>query len=299
MKHLRSKIILVLVLAALMIAGCGGKDESTEQPSETENLSLNQTEENQEAETESVTELETEISTEVEETESEIPSETTEDTSSSAETDSTVENNSTAENNSNGGQSTTENNPPATTYEEFPYELYVATFDGQYFTFYHDQTHGGYGEGWDSINAQVQEIANTNPYGYPGGTTYYGDWRNETVEEMGRYKNTGKYVTGETMNVVCIRVPFVVELPSAYALLNIDQIEEGGDDITFYYIEGISDFNSLKAQADAKAEAYCQAGEAESPGVDYITTTSNTYINTYQEGKVYQYRCSMSVNMEQ
>lgn len=99
--------------------------------------------------------------------------------------------------------------------------------------------------------------------------------------------------------VILAELPIKVTLPSAYALLNIDQIEEGGNDICFYYIEGVSDFNSLKAQADAKAEAYCQAREAESPGVDYVTTTSNIYVNTYQEGKVYIYRCSMSVNMEQ
>lgn len=284
MKHLRSKMILVLALVVLMIVGCGGKDESTEQPTEKENVSSSQTVENQEAGTESMTELETE---------SEIASETTENTSGLAG------NGSTAENNSNGGRSTTGNSSSTTTYEVFPYELYVATFDGQYFTFYHDQTHQGYADGWNSINAQVQQIANNNAYGYPGGTTYYGDYENETFEVIGRYKNTGKYATGETMNVVCIRVPFKVTLPSAYALLNIDQIEEGGNDICFYYIEGVSDFNSLKAQADAKAEAYCQAREAESPGVDYVTTTSNIYVNTYQEGKVYIYRCSMSVNMEQ
>lgn len=72
MKHLRSKMILVLALAVLMIVGCGGKDESTEQPTEKENVSSSQTVQNQEAGTESMTELETE---------SEIASETTENTS--------------------------------------------------------------------------------------------------------------------------------------------------------------------------------------------------------------------------
>ncbi len=288
---LQMKKNLMLFLAIIMmfaITACGGKEESTEQPSETGKVPSSQIVENQEIGTESITESETEVSTEVEATETE--SETTENTSSVAG------NGSTTQNNSGGGQSTTGNASSNTTYEEFPYELYVATFDGQYFTFYHDQTHGGYADGWASINAQVHQIANNNNYGYPGGTTYYGDWQNETAEVIGRYKNKSKYVTGETMNVVRITVPFVVELPSAYVLFTMEQVEGSQDTYSFYYIEGVSDFNSLKAQADAKAEAYCQEQETLHPDLDYITTSSNTYVNTYQEGKVYLYRVEGVMN---
>lgn len=294
----KNLMLFLTIFMMLAVTACGGSDESTEQPSEKENVALNQTAEKEETGTESITEVETEVATEVEATETETTSEseTTENTSSVAGTGSTTGNN------SNGGQNTTDNSSSTTTYEDFPYELYVATFDGQYFTFYHDQTHGGYGEGWDSINAQVSAIANNNDYGYPGGTTYYGDWQNETYEVIGRYKNKSKYVSGDAMNVVRITVPFVVELPSAYDMLYIDQIDggvgTGSNDVYFNYIEGVSDFNSLKAQADAMAEEYCQVMEAECPGVDYVTTTSTIYQNTYKEGKVYQYRCSMNVNVE-
>lgn len=272
------KMVFVFLGVFMMFAitACGGKEEGTEQPSENEKVTSNQTVANQD--TESITEVETEMSTEVEGTETE--SETTENPAGTTGT---------------GGQSGTQTTPSNGTYEDFPYELYVATFDGQYFTFYHDKTHDGYADGRNSINAKVGAIQNSD-YGYPGGTSYCGDWENETVTEMGRYKNKSKYITGETMSVVRITVPLKVTLPSAYILPTMGQVEGSQDTYTFYYIEGVSDFNSLKAQADAKAEAYCQEQEALHPDLDYITTSSNTYVNTYQEGKVYQYRVEGVMN---
>lgn len=89
-------------------------------------------------------------------------------------------------------------------YPEFPYELYTAWYDGTYFYFYHDQTHGGYAAGYESIYALAQSMQDELFEKFPDGYGFAP--QTETATVVGQYKNTGTYCNPSSpyMNVVLI-----------------------------------------------------------------------------------------------
>lgn len=90
--------------------------------------------------------------------------------------------------------------------------LFQAAFDGEWFTFYYDQTDAGFSAGINSCNAIIDSQRESLVAKYPGCTSISAAGSQAvTVEVTGPYKNISPNLSGTNqMNVVKIRVPLVV-----------------------------------------------------------------------------------------
>lgn len=89
--------------------------------------------------------------------------------------------------------------------------LFVATFDGEWFTFYSDDTDAGFSAGIASCNAIISSQQDDLLAKYPDATSISAAGGRAVKEAAtGPYKNISPNVAGDKMNVVKVRVPLDV-----------------------------------------------------------------------------------------